>query len=484
LGWHPTAWFRALSGPPAPERLDTPRLLTIMGSGETAPTMVKVHRAILDRLGPPPVAAVLLDTPFNFQENASELCERVRHYFAESLRTDIKVAGLSAADAASWEAGAGVAETGPTPDSDPFAVERLISAVRRARYVFTGPGSPSYALRKWAGTVVPALLSEMLLHGGGVTFSSAAALTLGVSTVPVYEIYKVGADPYWLKGLDLLSVAGMRAAVIPHYNNAEGGTHDTRFCYLGERRLAFLENELEEGAFVLGVDEHTAITFDLDEGVGTVAGLGVVTVRAARRSRTFPTGETVKIDEILETAADLARGGAGRGARQGLGAARSVLTGEDRVPGPGDSSASPGTVGSSAGALPAYTDSPLIGLVREHEAGFAEMVARRDMKGAVSEVLELEEQITEWSNDIPSGDAMDRARASLRSLVVELGRVGEAGVRDPREVVGPFVEAMLELRARARAERRFDEADWIRDHLEGLGIEVRDSPGGSEWLLP
>src|SRR6266571_3494942 len=29
--------------------------------------------------------------------------------------------------------------------------------------------------------------------------------------------------------------------VIPHYDNAEGGTHDTRFCYLGERRLAALE---------------------------------------------------------------------------------------------------------------------------------------------------------------------------------------------------------------------------------------------------
>ena len=29
-----------------------PRLLTIMGSGETAPTMVKVHRTVKDMLGP------------------------------------------------------------------------------------------------------------------------------------------------------------------------------------------------------------------------------------------------------------------------------------------------------------------------------------------------------------------------------------------------------------------------------------------------
>ena len=60
-----------------------------MGSGETAPTMVKVHRAMLERLGPPPVPAVLLDTPFAFQENASELCERVRHYSVSYTHLDV-----------------------------------------------------------------------------------------------------------------------------------------------------------------------------------------------------------------------------------------------------------------------------------------------------------------------------------------------------------------------------------------------------------
>ena len=35
-----------------------PRILTIMGSGETTPNMARVHRAILDRLGERPVPAV------------------------------------------------------------------------------------------------------------------------------------------------------------------------------------------------------------------------------------------------------------------------------------------------------------------------------------------------------------------------------------------------------------------------------------------
>ena len=41
-----------------------------MGSGETTPTMAKVHRELFDRLGPAPVPAVLLDTPYGFQANA------------------------------------------------------------------------------------------------------------------------------------------------------------------------------------------------------------------------------------------------------------------------------------------------------------------------------------------------------------------------------------------------------------------------------
>ncbi|MGH2718432.1 MAG: hypothetical protein ACRDJU_07625, partial [Actinomycetota bacterium] len=159
----------ALGGEPAA------RLLTIMGSGETAPTMAKVHRRLLERLGPPPVAAVLLDTPFGFQENADDIVARAKAYFAESVGTPIGLATLRAAANAS-------------------AVEQaeFIAAVKAARYVFSGPGSPSYALRQWRGGPLRELLADKLRRGGAVTFSSAAALALGVATIPVYEIYKAG----------------------------------------------------------------------------------------------------------------------------------------------------------------------------------------------------------------------------------------------------------------------------------------------------
>ena len=43
-----------------------PRILTILGSGETSPTMVTPHQRTFARLGSD-VRAVLLDTPYGFQ---------------------------------------------------------------------------------------------------------------------------------------------------------------------------------------------------------------------------------------------------------------------------------------------------------------------------------------------------------------------------------------------------------------------------------
>src|SRR5437870_8926178 len=133
-------------------------------------------------------------------------------------------------------------------------------------------------------------------RGGCIAFASAAAISLGAYALPVYEIYKVGADPSWIEGLDLLGEIGVRCAVIPHYDNREGGTHDTRFCYMGEIRLRLLEAMLPEDVLILGVDEYTACIIDVDAQTVTVRGPGGVTVRRRGIERrweraTFPLSE-------------------------------------------------------------------------------------------------------------------------------------------------------------------------------------------------
>jgi len=430
-----------------------PRLLVIMGSGETSPTMVKTHRRLFARLGPPPVPAVLLDTPFGFQENASEVAGRAVEYFRQSVGQEVEVASYRSAGA------------------DVLGYETMLARLREARYAFSGPGSPTYALRQWSSSSVPSLLGEKLRTGGCVVFASAAAVTLGSAALPVYEIYKVGEDPRWLPGLDLLGQAGLQAAVIPHYNNAEGGTHDTRYCYLGERRLRAIEGDLPGDAFVLGVDEHTGCLLDLDAGSAEVVGLGVVTVRAHGRSRELPTGTTVPIASLGELAQELARE-TGRGA-QDPGTTAPVGMGAP----PAGSPAAAGEPGARGAA------SPLLDAVDRHQAAFDGAVDQGDVPGAVRALLELDEELAGWSWDTLQSDERDRARSALRSLVVRLGELAEGGGADPQALVAPFVEALLDLRARARAQERWDEADAVRRHLVALGIEVQDTPGGSTWKL-
>ncbi len=385
------------------------RVLSILGSGETSPTMVTPHQRTFARLGPQ-ARAVLLDSPYGFQENADELTEKAQQYFRESVGREVEAVTFRSA-----------------PPADPVAHAVQMARLRAADWVFAGPGSPSYALRTWAGSAVPDALHARLREGGAVTFASAAALTLGLVTIPVYEVYKVGEDPRWLDGLDVLGRAtGLHAAVVPHWNNAEGGTHDTRFCWQGERRLRILEDQLPEDSFVLGVDEHTGLVIDLDSGAAEVVGRGTVVVRVHGDEWVVPAGETISVEQIAEH---------GRSAASAVPAAAAVDP--------------PATV-------PQLDEE----LDRALEAG--------DVATALALVLD----------GLPD-DACDVREWAGSRLARTIAAVGEPV--DVTETVRPLVELLLELRARARAEKRWADSDTIRDGLVVAGVEVRDTPDGVRW---
>jgi hypothetical protein len=414
-----------------------PRILTIMGSGETAPTMVKVHRELVARLPKP--AAVLLDTPYGFQENAPELASRAVEYFKTSVNTSITPAGLGRIDGA-----------------DPVALQHGLNLLSDATYVFAGPGSPTYALRQWKGTTIPDMLHAKIRGGGVVTFASAAALTLGTRTVPVYEIYKCGEEPYWLEGLNLLGDLGIPAVVIPHYNNAEGGHHDTRFCYLGERRLVALESELGDDEYVIGIDEHTGLIIDFDAESARVVGNGVVTLRVDGASRTFSSGETLSLSLL-----------------------RDPRDGESTTLPPPPSSAAEQAVDAVGGNVPAS----LRAAAEHRKSEFDIALASHDSVAATRAVLDLEADIRQWSADTLTGTDGDYARDTFRGMILKLGEAATSGLADPRATVAPYVEAILEIRKVVRAEKRYDLSDIIRDALAGARVEVRDTPAGVEWVL-
>ncbi len=255
-------------------------VLVLLGSGETAPGMTRVHREVLSAIGD--LRAVNLDTPYGFQLNVPQMSQKLEEYFATSLQVELTTLHL-----------ASFARTSE--------VERALfkDRVRQASYVFAGPGSPTWALAQWAPLGLAEDLRAVLEGGGTICLASAAALTAGSHTAPIYEIYKVGVDePSWEVGLDLVSAFGLACAVIPHFDNAEGQNYDTRFCYLGAPRLEFLEALLPEGVATLGVDEHTAVILERESDTLSVRGRARAHWRLAGETRSFAAGETVPLAEL------------------------------------------------------------------------------------------------------------------------------------------------------------------------------------------
>jgi hypothetical protein len=294
--------------------------------------------------------------------------EKIAVFFRSKVGIPTTVIGLPETD----RAGADLA---------PSALAPTIAGLNAADLIFLGPGSPSRALRRWGGTPIVEQLIARIQNGATLITSSAAAAASGRHTIPVYEIYKAGTNPVWLDGLDIIgALTGLAVAIVPHWNNNEGATHDTSRCFIGEGRLQQLERALPDGAAILGIDEHSALTIDLGAKSVTVGGKGAVTIR---------------IPGIGETAMH-------------SGATESLSTFVARF-------------GAAAGAL--------------------------------------------------------RATIATSEAPLSVPATG-AGVD-----VSVAVEQLIELRAAARAERRFTDADALRAAIEALGVELVDEPTGARWSL-
>ena len=387
----------------------TARLLCLMGSGETAPPMASVHADLMRRVDSPPGRAVMLDTPYGFQENADEISARARAYFRVNVGHPLEVASLRDQESA-----------------DPVALARLHDQLGDAQYIFAG--------------------------GGCATFASAAAIVLGRFALPVYEIYKVGEPAHWLDGLDLLAPLGLDLVVIPHYDNAEGGTHDTRYCYMGERRLHQLAQQLPGGIAILGVAEHTAAIIDLDAQTLEVRGRGFVALRRDGRERRFEAGPPIDLDQL----------------RRDEGAYQSMPPSDAHLP--------------TNQRTPSSAISPLEE-AENRRLDFDRALDRSDGGAALAALLTLDEQLTSWAADTLDSDALARARSIYRGMLVRLGEASQRGLADPNQVVAPFVELALRVRDEARREQRYLDADMVREGLAELQVEVRDTPSGTRWSL-
>lgn len=257
-----------------------PGLVTLIGSGEASAGMTRVHRTLLDRLDEPPHPA-FVDTPAGFELGLEAIHGRFRDYVERRLGLPLEIISYRAAC------------------DDANRVSAALQGIARSNYFLAGPGSPTYAVRQWSPSPVLAAILRRWQRGAQLVWASSAAIALGRHVLPVYEIYKVGQALHWEAGLDLLGPFGFELAVIPHWDNTEGGTHDTSACFMGAARFARLNAMLPPTAVVLGIDEHTAVTIDMTLGEAQVRGRGGVTVVQGDRSIRYVAGAPIPFRTML-----------------------------------------------------------------------------------------------------------------------------------------------------------------------------------------
>jgi peptidase E len=378
--------------------------------------------------------AVFLDTPAGFQLNADQLSQKAVEYFRVNVGHPLSVASFKSKDVPAFQA------------------EQAFRVLKQADYLLIGPGSPSYALRQWRGTPIPELLTQRIESGACLVAASAAALTIGRFTLPVYEIYKVGQELHWMEGLDILSHFGLNTVVIPHWNNAEGGTHDTSGCFMGEIRFRTLESMLPEDVSVLGVDEHTACIIDLDREEVSIKGIGTVTLRNRGFERIFMRGERFPLSELSRREPGALRAAGPSGTPE-----------VEREPTQGK-------------------DAEVWDAVQALEGAFPGRLAE-DAQDAANTLLELDRIIWQAQQEKENPDFISEARERFREFIVLIGMRLASAPKPAHECLAPLVEELLALRARFRENNQWQEADAIRGCLKRVNIEVDDTQEGYHWRL-
>ncbi|MCK8816229.1 cysteine--tRNA ligase [Natroniella sulfidigena] len=109
---------------------------------------------------------------------------------------------------------------------------------------------------------------------------------------------------------------------------------------------------------------------------------------------------------------------------------------------------------------------------------------------AIGALYELAKEVNRFVNseDFELTQSVKEVLVEIEQLFKELGEdvlgielTAEAGKDE--QLVDSLVELLLDVREEAREKQEYQLADQIRDRLSELGVEVKDTPQGSQWKL-
>ena len=121
-----------------------------------------------------------------------------------------------------------------------------------------------------------------------------------------------------------------------------------------------------------------------------------------------------------------------------------------------------------------------------HRVGEAERTRESQKDGKsdgelAGQAFELVQAIERAEASGAGEEAVAQARAELKSLVDLWGRELGASGGDFVANLAPFVELLVDVRAKLRDAKQWALADELRDRLVALGVTLEDTPGGTTW---
>lgn len=121
--------------------------------------------------------------------------------------------------------------------------------------------------------------------------------------------------------------------------------------------------------------------------------------------------------------------------------------------------------------------------IQAAEAVFEQGLKTRSARDLTGALLEVDRIVWKGHQDLENPEFIAQARERFRDMVVALGDAMECSPAARSECFTPMVEIMLRLRERFRREKRWSDADVLRDTLSEAGIVVEDTPDGVRWKL-
>ncbi|HJZ48739.1 MAG TPA: Type 1 glutamine amidotransferase-like domain-containing protein [Roseiflexaceae bacterium] len=209
-----------------PQRIQ-PGALALVGSGEYLPQMEQTDRFLLDTLGGPAGARVVVIPTASALELG--MPERWNSMGVEHFR----VLG---------------AEVAPVLllTRDDAQDERILADLRGADLYYFSGGNPEHVIETLRGTPAWQIISDGYAAGAVLAGCSAGAMMLGSYTLSVRSVMR-GQPPQWLPALGI--APGI--VVMPHFDRVAD--------FAGQEVFRSILNSAPAGATLIGVDEDTAL---------------------------------------------------------------------------------------------------------------------------------------------------------------------------------------------------------------------------------